>query len=110
MGCGDAKEKIENVMVKMKMERVEIQMERQKQLKLLKDIDGINIKVKTIPDYIDLNSDTIPDTKKTKKMETEAINKKKSSTKLKLRKSKSLAGINNKNGKILPKRKKSSKN
>ena len=46
MGCGDAKEKIENEMVKMKMERVEIQMERQKQLKLLKDIDGTDINEK----------------------------------------------------------------
>ena len=109
MGCGDAKEKIENEMVKMKMERVEIQMERQKQLKLLKDIDGTEINVKKIPDYIDLNSDTILDTKRTKKIETELIQKRKSSTKLKLRKSKSLAGINSKTGKIIPKRKKSSK-
>ena len=105
MGCGDAKEKIENEMVKMKMERVEILMERQKQIKFLKDIDGTEINVKKIPDYIDLNSDTIIP----KKMETESKQKRKSNTKLKLRKSKSLAGINSKNGKIIPKRKKSSK-
>ena len=92
-------------MVKMKMERVEIQMERQKQLKLLKDIDGTDIKVKKIPDYIDLNSDTIM----TKKMETESIQKRKSNTKLKLRKSNSLAAVYNKNVKIIPRRKKSSK-
>ena len=108
MGCGDAKEKIENEMVKMKMERVEIQMERQKQLKLLKDIDGIDIKVKKIPDYIDLESDIV-DTKRTKKIETESQQRKKSTTKLKLRKSKSLAGVKSKNGKITPRRKKSSK-
>ena len=53
MGCGDPKVKIESQMVKMKMERVEIQMERQNQLKLLKDIDGCEIKVNKIPDYID---------------------------------------------------------
>ena len=109
MGCGDAKEKIENEMVKMKMERVEIQMERQKQLKLLKDIDGTEINVKKIPDYIDLESDTIMDTKRTKKIETESQQRKKSTTKLKLRKSKSLAGVNSKNGKLIPRRKKSSK-
>ena len=36
MGCGDAKEKIENEMVKMKMERIEVQMERQKTIKIIK--------------------------------------------------------------------------
>ena len=105
MGCGDAKEKIENEMVKMKMERIEIQMERQKQLKLLKEIDGTEINIKKIPDYIDLNIDTIM----TKKMETESIQKRKNTAKLKLRKCKSLAAVNSKNGKIIPKRKKSSK-
>ena len=53
MGCGDTKEKLENQMVKMKMERVEVQMERQNQLKLLKEIDGCEYKFKEIPDYID---------------------------------------------------------
>ncbi len=53
MGCGDTREKLEIQMVKMKMARVEVQMERQNQLKLLKDIDGCEYKFKEIPDYID---------------------------------------------------------
>ena len=53
MGCSDPKVKIESEIIKMKMDRVEIQMERQNQLKLLKDIDGCEIKVNKIPDYID---------------------------------------------------------
>jgi hypothetical protein len=52
MGCGMSKENIENEMMKAKMDRVEIQFERQKQLELLKDIDGILYKAAIIPDYL----------------------------------------------------------
>ena len=98
MGCGDAKEKIENEMVKMKMERIEVQMERQKQLKLLKDIDGCEIKAPNIPDYIDLNnnSNQNQETKTTKKIDTDLAKRKISTTKLKIRKSKSMKNVKSK--------------
>ena len=53
MGCGNAKKEIENQMMIMQLERVNIQMERAKNLKLLEDIDGIKRKTISIPDYID---------------------------------------------------------
>ena len=53
MGCGTAREKLENEMIMMKLERIGIQMERQNQIKLLEDIDGRKIRVPKIPDYLD---------------------------------------------------------
>ena len=53
MGCGNPKEKVEDEMMKMKMARIELQMERHKQLQLLKKIDGCDMKTPNIPDYID---------------------------------------------------------
>ncbi len=53
MGCGNAREKLENEMVMMKLERIGIQMERQNQLQLLEKIDGKKMKVYKIPDYIE---------------------------------------------------------
>ena len=55
MGCGNPKEKVEDEMMKMKMARIELQMERHKQLQLLKKIDGSEMKTPNIPDYIDEN-------------------------------------------------------
>ena len=55
MGCGSPKEKIEDEMMKAKMERIEIQMERINQLHLLKNTYGKEIKTALIPDYIDIN-------------------------------------------------------
>ena len=52
MGCGSMKEKIENEMIAMKMERVTIQMERKNQIKLLEEIDGRKIIESKIPDYL----------------------------------------------------------
>ena len=53
MGCGNPKEKVEDEMMKMKMKRIELQMERYNQLQLLKEIDGSEIKPPVIPDYLD---------------------------------------------------------
>ena len=53
MGCAGEKEKIEDKMMLMKLERMEIQMEKEKQLKKLSDIEGRKIQVRHIPDYID---------------------------------------------------------
>ena len=88
MGCGDPREKIENEMLKMKMERSIIQMERKNQLKLLKDIDGIDLKIQKIPDFINESSNTNQETKRKRRNETEFG--KKEIKKLKLQKSKSL--------------------
>ena len=94
MGCGDTKEKIENEMAKIKMERIEVQMERKKQLQLLKGIDGIPIKLPKIPDYIDKDYNSEQNTKRTKN-ETEYVVKKKDNNKLKLKKSKSIVAKDN---------------
>ena len=94
MGCGDTKEKIENEMAKIKMERIEVQMERKKQLQLLKGIDGIPIKLPEIPDYIDKDYNSEQNTKRTKN-ETEYVVKKKDNNKLKLKKSKSIVAKDN---------------
>ena len=52
MGCGTPKEKLENEIIAMKLERVGIQMERRNQIKLLEDIDGVKINETNIPDYL----------------------------------------------------------
>ena len=53
MGCAGEREKIEDKMMLMKLERMEIQMEKEKELKKLSDIEGHEIKGPHIPDYID---------------------------------------------------------
>ena len=55
MGCGNPKEKLEDEIMKAKMARIELQMERYNQLKLLKNNYGKDIKTAIIPDYIDQN-------------------------------------------------------
>ena len=45
MGCGDPQEKLENKIMEMNIEKIELQMERYKQMKLLgQDIDIIKPK------------------------------------------------------------------
>ena len=53
MGCSGPREKLEDQMMVMKLERMEIQMEREKQLKKLSEMDGRKIQKNNIPDYID---------------------------------------------------------
>ena len=53
MGCGSAREKIEDEMMVYKLERMEIQMEKEKELKKLAEIEGHTIERHNIPDYID---------------------------------------------------------
>ena len=53
MGCAGAKEKIEDQMMLMKLERMEVQMEKEKELKKLSELEGHEIKRRSIPDYID---------------------------------------------------------
>ena len=53
MGCAGAREKIEDKMMLMKLERMEVQMEKEKELKKLEEIEGHKIKRGHVPDYID---------------------------------------------------------
>ena len=53
MGCAGAREKIEDQMMLMKLERMEIQMEKAKALQKLSEIEGHKIQRNHIPDYID---------------------------------------------------------
>ena len=53
MGCAGEREKIEDKMMLIKLERMEIQMEKEKELQKLSDIVGHEIKGSHIPDYID---------------------------------------------------------
>lgn len=46
MGCGDPQEKLENKIMEMNIDKIEIQMERYKQMKLLEDMNIINAKEK----------------------------------------------------------------
>ena len=53
MGCAGEREKIEDKMMLMKLERMEVQMEKEKELKKLSELEGHTIKRQHIPDYID---------------------------------------------------------
>ena len=53
MGCGDMKDKLEDKMMLIKIERMELRMQREKELKKLADMDGHLVKKNEIPDYID---------------------------------------------------------
>ena len=53
MGCSTTREKIEDKMMVYKLERMEIQMEKEKELKKLAEIDGHTVERHQIPDYID---------------------------------------------------------
>ena len=54
MGCtGGEKEKLQKQILTMKLERMEIQMKREIELKKLENIDGYRTQPKHLPDYID---------------------------------------------------------
>ena len=53
MGCGSPREQLENKMLAYKLERFEIQMEKQKELKKLAEIEGHCIERAKVLDYID---------------------------------------------------------
>ena len=59
MGCSDPQEKLENEIMKMNMDKIEIQMERYKQMKLLEEKSN-NLNAKIIPDNVyNTNNDII---------------------------------------------------
>ena len=114
MGCTGEKEKLEDQMMMVKLKRMEIQMEKEKELKKLSEIEGKPIQRRIIPDYIDpifakennLNEGDafISDDKKTdiaglKKNEKKEKKSKSKDTKKKLKKSNNkdkISDINNK--------------
>ena len=53
MGCGSPREKLENLMIAYKLERMDVQMEKEKELRKLAEIEGHDIKRYQVPDYID---------------------------------------------------------
>ena len=53
MGCETPKEKVEDEMMVYKLQRLEVQMEKEKELKKLAEIEGHTIERNPIPDYID---------------------------------------------------------
>lgn len=52
MGCTNARENIEDKMMLLKLKRIRIRMERDRLLKRLKKIDGHEIEIKEVPDYL----------------------------------------------------------
>ena len=59
MGCTTQKEALEDQIMKMKLQRMSIQMEREKQLRYLSDIEGRQIVLNDIPAYLALNGKSI---------------------------------------------------
>ena len=53
MGCSGPREKLEDKMMLMKLERMEIQMEKEKELSKLSQIEGHKIKPCHVPYYIE---------------------------------------------------------
>ena len=53
MGCGSPREKLEDLMMVYKLERMEVQMEKEKELRKLAEIEGHDIERYLVPDYID---------------------------------------------------------
>ena len=66
MGCANSREKLENEMIKLKFQRVQIQMERKNQIKILEGIERKKITEPIIPDFISFQKE-----KPTKKILTE---------------------------------------
>ena len=87
MGCGNTKEKVENELMEAKMKKIEIEFERQQQMKLLNELGGGNeYKGHIIPDNSNsqLENDNKPFVRKRKtinftKQKTGRLNPKKSS-------------------------------
>ena len=53
MGCSGTKEKLEDKIMLIKLARMEIQMEKEKELKKLSEMEGKPVKRVLVPDYID---------------------------------------------------------
>ena len=81
MGCANSREKLENEMIKLKFQRVQIQMERKNQIKILEGLEKKKITEPVIPDFISLKPERpikkiLTDTKNEKNKKKENKNKK----------------------------------
>ena len=81
MGCSNSREKLENEMIKLKFQRVQIQMERKNQIKILEGLEKKKITEPVIPDFISLKPERpikkiLTDTKNEKNKKKENKNKK----------------------------------
>ena len=81
MGCANNREKLENEMIKLKFQRVQIQMERKNQIKILEGLEKKKITEPVIPDFISLKPERpikkiLTDTKNEKNKKKENKNKK----------------------------------
>ena len=103
MGCGTPKEKVEDEMMVYKLQRLEVQMEKEKELKKLAEIEGHTIERGHVPDYID------PEFAREKKLYPEQIDKDKIKDKSKDKISKEIKGVEDSDH-IKKKRKFSKKN
>ena len=52
MGCGNPREDIEDKIMLIRIKRMKIQMEREKNLKILSDLEGYTINIDNLPDYL----------------------------------------------------------
>ena len=100
MGCGTAREKLEDQMMVYKLERMEIQMEKEKELKKLAEIEGHTIERHKIPDYID------PEFAKEKRLYVEQIDNKENEDDNKSKKIKSNKKVTEEEGNKKKKKKK----
>ena len=53
MGCAGDVQAVKDQILLLKLKRMEVQMEKEKEIKKLSDIEGRPIKMGNIPDYID---------------------------------------------------------
>ena len=53
MGCSDDKQKIQEQITLLKLERMKIQTQKDKELKKLSEIEGKELKRICVPDYVD---------------------------------------------------------
>ena len=114
MGCGDSKEKLEDEMIKLKFQRAQIQMERNKQIQKLEEIERRKITAPVIPDYICVipekplkknNSDTKLKTVPQKKENEQKTKKTSPSRKKKVKNSKAKKSKNKKTESTKPSKK-----
>ena len=106
MGCSGPREKLEDKMMLMKLERMEIQMEKEKELSKLSQIEGHKIKPCHVPDYIDpkfakeknIYDDDDLDENNDKKTDINGKNKNKNKNKKGKEKSKEKSKKKDKNG------------
>ena len=52
MGCGSVREDLEDKIMQIRLQRMSLQMEREKNLKILSELEGHPINMENLPDYL----------------------------------------------------------